>query len=237
MPDQYAAPEQSVLDHAGTGLAVHLGNRRLRDLHVVRRSRKDAGQAGIAVFHVRQPDVHAAIQRTQGLHALVAAAVVDDGHRQPRLQSREQIGQEVGRRHQIDIMMTFRDQFLENLPQAGGIQTEAVLLRGDLIVLAEFTAKGTAGEEDGAGAVFAGDHRLLPIVPGGPRRDRIIRHSAEAPFPGGAVCAAHARTEGAVFIGQRQFSSPCKPEIKSAAIVPHKAQKCNMDFQPHLWYS
>ena len=143
----------------------------------------------------------------------------------------------MGRRHQIDVMMALRDQFLKDLPQPRSVERKAVLLRGDLIVLAEFAAQGAAGEKDRAGAVFAGDHRLLPIVPRSPRRDRKGRHPAEAPFPGGAVHPAHPRAEGAVFIGQRQFSSPCKPEIKSAAIVPHKAPKCNMDFQPQLWYS
>lgn len=134
-------------------------------------------------------------------------AVVDHRHRQPGPQGRQDIGEKVGGGHQVDVLDALVDELEKDPAEVGGSQGFSEVFPGNLHILAEAAPEGAAGEEHGAGAVSAGDHRFLPVVGGGPGGVDLAGHPAEAQRTGGAVDAAAAGAEGAVGVGQHDFTS------------------------------
>ena len=64
-------------------LAVHLAHPILVDLRVVGDLRVAAGHLRAGVLHIRQVDIHHAIQQAQEFARVVAAGVIDQGEVQP----------------------------------------------------------------------------------------------------------------------------------------------------------
>ena len=65
-------------------------------------------QRPVRVLQIRQIHVHQPLQRPQRLHPLVPAAVIHHRHGQPGRQRRQYPRQEMGRRHQLDVVRPLR---------------------------------------------------------------------------------------------------------------------------------
>lgn len=76
--------------------------------------------------------------------------------------------QEVGGRHQIDIVGALVLQAEHHPAEAGGRDSFSQIFLADVVVLAEAAPQGTAGEENGPAASRPADAGLLPVVEGGP---------------------------------------------------------------------
>ena len=119
MADDDAARHLLVLDHRAAHLAVHLPDGGGSRLGIVRRGGELRGQPVIAVFEVRQVDIDQPLELPQRLDRLISAAVIDHRHGKLRRQGREDGGQEVRRRDEVDILAALVDQPLKHGAQPG----------------------------------------------------------------------------------------------------------------------
>ena len=116
---------------------------------------------------------------------------------------------------EIDVVGPLSDQLLKNGPEPLGRYIPAEALRRNGVVLAVAAAQGAAGEKHGAGAVSAGDGRLLPVVEGGAGHADARGHGTEAASPGGgALRAAVPGTETADHRAWMSKSGPRSPAIQ-----------------------
>ena len=144
VPHDHPALHHVVLDLRRADLPVHFLDGRCGDLRIIRRGGERFRQRGIGIFHVRQIDVDESFQLAQRLHALIAAAVVDDRDGQLRRQGRENGRQEMRWRDEFDVLCAVVDQPFERLAQRGrGEQLSKILMR-NLIVLTIEAAERTA---------------------------------------------------------------------------------------------
>ena len=105
------------------------------------------GQTVIIIFEVRKPDIHIIFQGQDGFNGFITAAVVDNGNgklRADKVQGRRDMGQVLGRCHQIDVMGALGLQIQEDAGQLSGGQLFPKVLAAQLPVLAETAAQGTA---------------------------------------------------------------------------------------------
>ena len=215
MADHHAPLEEAVLHHIRPCLAEHLPDGRRGRGEVVRCGGQPCRQRGVSVFQVRQVHVRLPLQQPQRLHRLIAAAVIHHRHRQLRLQRRQDPGQEVGGRYQIDVVGALSDQFLKDLPQPSGGDGPAEATGGDLPVLAIAAPQGAAGEKHRAAAPRSRQGRLLPQVQGGPGHAQPGGHTAEAvAFGFRSFRAAAAGTQRADHFRSRWKSGPRSPAIQ-----------------------
>ena len=215
MADDHAAAQEAVFHHIGPGLAEHLLYGSGRHGKIIRRGGELGRQCAVGIFQVGEPDIHQPLQRTQGLHPFVAAAVVDQRHGELGLQRREDPGQEVGGCDEVDVVGALGDQLLKDGAETLGGHILAEALRRDGVILAVDAAQGAAGEKHRAGAVGAGDRRLLPVVEGGAGNAQSRGHGAEAVSPiGGTRRAAVAGTEAADHRAWMSKSGPRSPAIQ-----------------------
>ena len=157
----------------------------------------------VRILEVRQINVYQTLQLPQRLYRFIAAAVVQHWHRQFGCQCREYVGKKMGGRHQIDVLCALINQGQEDFPETAAVHRCAVLLQGNGVVLAEPTAKGTAGEKDRTRTEAAGYNGFLPVVEGGAGGMGLARHPAKTQLSPAAVHAAGTGTEGTVFIRQQ----------------------------------
>ena len=206
MANEHAPYQRPVLKHIGTRLAVHFQYGRPGDLRVVLRRRKPPRQPPVGVFHVRQPHIHLSLQRLQGLHPFIAAAVVHHGHRRLFLQRGQNVRQKLSGRHQLQILGALRQKFTKDGLQPRRRQGLAPVFRGNLIILAVGAPQSAAGKKHGAAAAVGAEYRLLPVVQGGSGRRQPGAHPAKAQLPCRPVDAAAPGTELAVFISGHTIS-------------------------------
>ena len=215
MADHHAPLQQAVFQHTGAGLAHHLPDGQPGHGEVIRRGGQRVRQCVVGVFQVGQVDIHLALQLPQGLHRLVAAAVIHHGDTQLRLQRRQDPRQEMGGGHQIDIVGALGDERLEDLPQVRRGDGLAVASGGDGAILAVGAPEGAAGEEHRSAAVCAGDGRLLPHMQGGAGHANTRGHAAKAAaFLLRPLRAAAAGTQRADHFRSRWKSGPRSPAIQ-----------------------
>ena len=185
------------------GLPHHLPDGGGRSGEIVLRPGQGGGKPGICVFQVRQIDVHLALQLTQGLHPLIAAAVVHHGYGQLRRQGRQDRGQEMGGGHQVDVLRAPGDQVFKQPPQLGGVHGLSHRAAADGGILAIFAPQGAAAEKHRAAAAVSCQGRLFPFVEHTFRHQRGAGTAAEAGLPGAAVRAALPGAQLTVYIIHR----------------------------------
>ncbi len=162
-------------------LAVHFSQRVARPLWVVVDPREPAAGVRLGILEVGHVDIDDSVEQTQDLDRIVGVGVVDDRNREPARcgdrQRPNQLRHLVRWRDPVDVVaatvlkidedrrqLLVRDRSTDKRPRS---------LR-DVVVLAEGAAQVAVGEEDGARAAAAGNHRFLTVVgvPGGDDRDR-----------------------------------------------------------------
>ena len=190
MADDHPLGDPLPLPLDAAHLAHHLPDRPGGHREIVRRAGERPCQGGIRVFQVGQIDVDFPLQCPEGLHPLVAAAVVYHRHRQRPLQRGQDGGQKVGGGHQVDVLRPLGDQLLHDLPQPAAGHGLSRRRAADGGILAVPAAQGAATEKDGTAAAAARQHRLLPFVKHGFGNQRRIRAAAEAKLPRRPVHAA-----------------------------------------------
>ncbi len=82
--------------------------------------------------------------------------------------------------HKVDAVYALIPQPEQHIPQPRNRDGLPALAAADIHVLAEDAAQIAAGEEDRAGAVFARDAGLLPVMRGGAGNARQQGRAAEA---------------------------------------------------------
>ena len=180
MPDDGAPLQQAVLHHAGPRLPHHLPDGGRCYLRVVRRPGVALRELRRQVLEVGEVDVHLALQSPQGLHPVIAPGVPHHRHRERLFQQPGDHMGVVGGVDEVDVVCALADELQADLPQPLHRYRFSEVLVADAVVLAEDTVQTAPGEKDGAGAIGAGDGRLLPHVEGGPGQHRRFRHPAAA---------------------------------------------------------
>ena len=97
---------------------------------------------------------------------------------------------------QIDIVRPFVYQFLKYGPQPGGRHLLPKALRTDLMILAEYTAQGTAAEKDRARPLRTTDTGLLPKMERRPGQTGTLPHPAVSLRSHTFAAAGAKRTNG-----------------------------------------
>ena len=200
MADDHAPLHHTLFIENGVAdLPHHLRQGRLRHLRVIRRAGIGLRRFRFHIFKIGQIDIHDALQKLQGLHLLIAAAIIYDRKRkspEPRLlHSLHNLRRVMGGRHQINVGRAFFLQLQKNLGQTFQRNLHARLRRRDIPVLAVDAPQRTAREKDGPRAATSRDAGLLPHVKGRPgAADGPSRHAAEAFFAACPVRATLPRT-------------------------------------------
>ena len=157
-------PEVLIVDGRAR-LAHHFVNRRMRRVGVIPRAGEHCRHVRVDVFVIRQIDIHRALQHAQRLHAFIAAAVVDDRDVRPVQRQRvEHGGNEVRRRHEVDVVRALRLQLAEDLRKPLRRDDLPLAPLADAFILAEHAPQPAAGKEHRAAAARAADAGLLPPV-------------------------------------------------------------------------
>ena len=165
MADEDAFPQEPVgADVVVAGLAVHLLDGFRRAVEVVRGMAVAGRRGAVAVFQVGQPDLNFIPEETDGVDALVAAAVVHHRHGEGLAEALVDGAGEVGGRDEVDIVRPLSDELEIDLPQALDGDLRAFPQLGDLVILAVHAGQVAPGEEDRPRAAGAGDARLFPVV-------------------------------------------------------------------------
>ena len=123
MPDNDAGGHHTGVIIAGFGLLPdHLSQGCPGNLRIIRRPGVPLRRFGLHVFEIGEVDVHNSLQAAEGLHALIAAAVVDNGDGEPlcpgegyRLDDLRGI---VGGGDQVDVGSLLLLELQEDLRQA-----------------------------------------------------------------------------------------------------------------------
>lgn len=151
-------------DHIGPCLFEHLLDGCARPFEVVRRITVFPGDLRIIILEIRQPALYLLSQKGHGMHALIAAAVINDRHRQRLAKTLEDRMGVMRRRHKIDIVRSFSNELEVDLPQPLDGDLDALSSFGDLIVLTVHAGQIAPGEKDRPRPARPCDARLLPVM-------------------------------------------------------------------------
>ena len=189
MAHQQPAPgDARFVQYQVAHLAVHLPHRGAIRRHVVAHLGILARQGGVTVLHVRHVDVHDAVQQGQGLKAVVAAGVIDQGQAQPapgRIQHRrDDLRHHVAGGDEIDVVAALVLQGEHHVGDFARLHLPSDALLRDVPVLAKHAAQVAPGEEDGARAAPAAQRVLLAVVGAVARHHRPLSGPAHRALAG-----------------------------------------------------
>ena len=171
MADEDAFPQEPVrADVVVAGLAVHLLDGVRRAVKVVRGMAVSRRRGAVGVFHVGQPDLDLIPEETDGVDALVAAAVVHHRHGEGLAEALVDGAGEVGGRDEVDIVRPLSDELEIDLPETRHRYFRAFSQLGDLVILAVHAGQVAPGKEDRPRAAGAGCSAALATTGRVPRR-------------------------------------------------------------------
>ena len=161
------------------------------------------GDLGREVFYVGHIDVNETFEHFQSAYKLVAARIVHNGYRELWAHSFEggdDIGDEVRRGNEFDIVSAFVLQFEEDISETAAAYLRAEEFGAYSVILAVDAVETAPAEKDCACAVIIGYAGLFPFVEGGFGADGHSSHTAEA-LGGVSVgtASAGAKTAGGIF--------------------------------------
>ena len=137
------------------------------------------------MLEVGQINVDDTVEAAEGFDGFITGGIPDQGNRRPpERQSFEDLrnerrGGDEGNRVHAEVL-----QALQGIRKLRGRERPAFIAVGNVAVLAVDTAQGAAGEEDGSGAVGAGDRGLFPVMRSDPGDEHLTAQAAETKVRG-----------------------------------------------------
>ena len=194
MPDDHTFSQFLALPLGRPHLPHHFPDGSSGHGKIVFRTGQPLRQRIISIFHVRQVDIHLALQHLQRFDPLIAAAVVYNGNGELFLQRRQNTGQKMGGRHKVDVLRPLVDQFLHHLPQLTAVHRRTHRSATDGFVLAVGAFQGAAAEENSAAAACACQSRLFPLMKHRLGHQDLVTAAAKPGLTAASVNATFSRT-------------------------------------------
>ena len=142
MANQQPPPRHAPFIHEEIAdLPMHLVNRRPGHCRVAHHPGIAPCDIGVSVLEIGHVDVHDSIQESKHLNRLVPSAIIDQRQPQPACggdaQGTEDLGNLVGRGHQVDVVTAPLLEIEHHLGQLGRRDDVASALLANLVVLTE----------------------------------------------------------------------------------------------------
>ena len=195
MPDDDSALHESGLfiNSVRSRLTEHFADSAFRSFEVVLCARKTFSKSIVAVFDIREINLEFAFESLQIFNGFVPICIADHGDGEGGVQRFQNRIGEMHRRHQIDIVRTFRNELAVNFPQPLHGNFLPLAFTADFVVLAVDAAQVAAGKKNCSGAFGSADAGFFPEVQTGAGDDRVVSHFAET----GPAAPVHSAFAGA----------------------------------------
>ena len=153
MPDDDSALHESGLfiNSVRSRLTEHFADSAFRSFEVVLCARKTFSKSIVAVFDIREINLEFAFESLQIFNGFVPICIADHGDGEGGVQRFQNRIGEMHRRHQIDVVCAFRNEFTVNFPQPFHRDFLPLAFTADFVVLAVDAAQIASGKEDGSG--------------------------------------------------------------------------------------
>ena len=147
----------------------------------------------VAVLDIRKIYLKFALEAFQIFDGFITVSIADHRDGEGGVQGfQDRIGK-MHRRHEIDVVCAFRNEFTVNFPQPFHRDFLPLAFTADFVVLAVDAAQIASGKEDGSGTFGSADAGFFPEMQTGAGDDRVVSHFAEA----GPAAPVHSAFAGA----------------------------------------